>query len=170
MLEFRSSRVPRHVELRLSARPESVRRARSLVDDFGRELGVPLAQRDDLRLATSEVVANAVLHAAANVVVRVSEVRRGIRVEVHDDGPGAPELLGWDQSRASGRGLAIVEALTRRWGVRLDPGPLGKVVWFELSLSKLRWRRRPLRAPVLRPDRAGATGERRRPDGEPSLA
>jgi anti-sigma regulatory factor (Ser/Thr protein kinase) len=65
-------------------------------------------------LLTSEVVTNAVRHAATEIMLRVLADESTVRVEV------------------SGYGLHIVERLATRWGV--DPaGANGKVVWFELS-------------------------------------
>jgi hypothetical protein len=39
-----------------------------------------------------------------------------------------------DPSATSGRGLAIVDALSTTWGVKTDRG-VGKTVWFEVLLQ-----------------------------------
>ena len=85
----------------------------------------------DARLVVSELVTNAVLHAATeielNVVVRID----AIRIEVTDLGIDLPLL--WAGDDTSGRGLPIVEALSYAWGV-VELGT-GKTVWCELALS-----------------------------------
>lgn len=89
---------------------------------------------DSVVLATSEVVANALLHGEGRVMVEVRPSPDGVRVEVTDRGSGRPRLRrhhGEDDE--SGRGLHIVEMVTSRWGVTPStPGP-GKTVWFELD-------------------------------------
>jgi anti-sigma regulatory factor (Ser/Thr protein kinase) len=83
-------------------------------------------------LLTSELVANAVRHAHSEVDVRLSRTGSGVRIEVadHDPHPLAPRRPGPDDT--DGRGLYLVGALARDWGVRLSPP--GKTVWFELDL------------------------------------
>jgi signal transduction histidine kinase len=95
----------------------------------------PSPQLDDVMLAASELVTNAVVHGEGDVVVSVWTVP-GVRVEVADSGPGTPRLLtarGYDDE--SGRGLFIVDAVASRWGVLPKiPGP-GKAVWFEVDVA-----------------------------------
>ncbi len=83
-------------------------------------------------LLTSELVANAVRHAHSEVDVRLSRTASGIRIEVddYDPHPLAPRRPGPDDT--GGRGLYLVGALARDWGVRFSPP--GKTVWFELDL------------------------------------
>jgi anti-sigma regulatory factor (Ser/Thr protein kinase) len=82
-------------------------------------------------LLTSEVTANAVTHGQTGFDVRVSGTSDGVRVEVDDGAPGLPVMRRTDTTSVRGRGLLIVEALSRRWGVaRLDSR--AKTVWFEL--------------------------------------
>jgi sigma-B regulation protein RsbU (phosphoserine phosphatase) len=90
----------------------------------------------DARLVVSELVTNAVLHAATeielNVVVRID----AIRIEVTDLGIDLPHLWAGDDTSGHatrGRGLPIVEALSYAWGV-VELGA-GKTVWCELALS-----------------------------------
>ncbi len=85
-------------------------------------------------LLASEVVTNAVVHGDGMVQLAVSRVNgASLRVEVSDDGGGMP-LVGAQRADAeSGRGMAMVELMSTRWGTDLAVGPLGKTVWFELS-------------------------------------
>ena len=86
-------------------------------------------------LLVSEVVTNAVLHGAAGdsstIALHFAAVGDVLQVEVSDDGPGfEPRRDGAQPDAESGRGLGIVEALARSWGV--DTGRPTRV-WFELS-------------------------------------
>ena len=93
----------------------------------------PPTQLDDVMLAASELVTNAVVHGEGPVVVTVWTVP-AIRVEVGDSGPGTPQLLSGRGFHESGRGLLIVDAVASRWGVLPKiPGP-GKAVWFEVEV------------------------------------
>ena len=98
---------------------------------------LPPAQLDDVVLAASEVVANAVLHGAGPVTVWVWSGRRGLRVEVTDNGGGTPQLAqAVAPHEESGRGLLIVDEIADRWGVTpSDQGP-GKTLWFEIDSTK----------------------------------
>jgi uncharacterized protein YjbJ (UPF0337 family) len=86
---------------------------------------------DEAALLTSELVANAVLHAHSVVDLRLSRTGAGVRVEVadHDPHPLVPRRP--DPEDTGGRGLYLVGVLARDWGVRFSPP--GKTVWFELS-------------------------------------
>jgi serine/threonine-protein kinase RsbW len=65
-----------------------------------------------------------------DVVVRLTG--EAARVEVTDRSAAPPEPRVAGESDSSGRGLALVEALARRWGTRrLASG--GKTVWFEIA-------------------------------------
>ncbi|HEX2851034.1 MAG TPA: ATP-binding protein [Acidimicrobiales bacterium] len=87
---------------------------------------------DLAELLTSEIVTNAVVHAAGPAEVGVDRVGDAVRVEVVDAASALPDLRHVAPDAASGRGLAIVDALATRWGVQ-PRGTSGKVVWFELG-------------------------------------
>lgn len=84
-------------------------------------------------LLVSELVGNAVLHAGTEIGVAVR--RRGdlIRVEVSDGSPVLPQRKYYSATSATGRGLALVESLSERWGA--EHSGVGKTVWFELDAS-----------------------------------
>ena len=108
---------------------DSVPAARRWVDDQLR----PVA--DDVRrtvgLLTSELVTNAVLHAASPVTVTVHHESGAIRVEVADESSQLPTVKSYAEDAATGRGLHLVSALADSWGSRLRDE--GKIVWFELG-------------------------------------
>lgn len=85
-------------------------------------------------LAVSELVANAVLHARSDVTVRVFQVPGGVRVEVHDASPRQPAPRSYPSDATTGRGLALVAALARNWGV--EPTTAGKAVWCEIDQAE----------------------------------
>ncbi len=89
-------------------------------------------------LCLSEVVTNAVLHAATPSTVRVSFVDGAVLVSVKDRAgprrPGRPQATGDpDLLRVHGRGLQLLEALSSRWGNDRDAG--GTTVWFVLEAA-----------------------------------
>jgi anti-sigma regulatory factor (Ser/Thr protein kinase) len=79
-------------------------------------------------LVASELMANAVQHAAQLVELRVEFHDKYTRIDVFDDGDGWPRLRHVDPlSDTGGRGLSIVDRLSTAWGVEdLIPG---KQVW-----------------------------------------
>lgn len=83
-------------------------------------------------LALSEVVTNAALHAHTPIEVRIDVGADRLRVEVGDNNPSLPEQRQYDAQATTGRGMALVAALTDECGVR-SVGSLGKVVWFSIS-------------------------------------
>ncbi len=100
-----------------------------------RYLGAPCA---DVQLCVTELVANVVRHVGEGtpIRVRVARVERArIRVEVSDcDARARPVLRCADADDETGRGLALLEAVTLRWGV--EHGAKGKTVWCELGQTE----------------------------------
>ena len=86
----------------------------------------------DTLLCTSELVSNAVIHAATDGVVRLRRGGGRIRVEVFDgDVHRQPVPRDFDRSSVTGRGLRLVMDLSLAWGIEEQPD--GKMVWFELG-------------------------------------
>jgi anti-sigma regulatory factor (Ser/Thr protein kinase) len=90
--------------------------------------------RHDLAMAISELVANAVRHApivtGGQVRLVVESSAHGVRVEVHDPGNGFDPTL--DPPGLGGRGLAIVAAVAKSWGIEAIDHTL---VWCQLASS-----------------------------------
>lgn len=119
------------LELQLPHTSESVRRARRTIAAFLDPSEVPVSVVEDLLLLVSELVTNAVVHAASPAVVRLDADVTRIKVAVADrDAEGAPRVTGSDPLSSSGRGVMLVDRLASRWGVEVQCD--GKVVWFEL--------------------------------------
>ena len=91
---------------------------------------------DALRLATSELVSNAVRHSGCGpsehirllVDVKADLVRVEVEQSTSTSGIAIAERL--DRGSEGGFGLSIVESLSLRWGV--TPGLPGRV-WFEMA-------------------------------------
>lgn len=89
---------------------------------------------EDAGIVVSELVTNAVQHAAESVRLRLHLLLNGkgcVNIAVVDDSPEVPVVQDPAIDAEAGRGLVIVEQLSRRWGVDLQPGR-GKRVWAEL--------------------------------------
>ena len=121
--------------LSLGPGPRGVQSARRWVVDTCHDIG-----RSDLvecaELGVSELVTNALLHAATPISVRVRGTREHPRVEVRDASPEPPLLPasklddGDDDLLVTfGRGLSIVARCSRAWGADIEDE--GKIVWFE---------------------------------------
>jgi anti-sigma regulatory factor (Ser/Thr protein kinase) len=91
----------------------------------------------DAAIVISELMSNALRHAKPlpGAVIRVGWMLASDHVELEvSDGGGAttPTRNDPGQSATSGRGLGIVEKLSRRWGVRQDSGEM--TVWAEVPV------------------------------------
>lgn len=85
----------------------------------------------DAELVASEVVTNALLHAGPPVELSIRITPPRVRVEVSDRTRSTPVPLGAGGQSMTGRGLSLIEGLTRAWGVAPNNG--GKTVWAELE-------------------------------------
>lgn len=86
----------------------------------------------DLPLLVSELVTNACAHGAEPIRVHLDVGQARVRVEVEDGSPKMPEVKRPDRRSTVGRGLLIVESLSRAWGA--ERAGAGKVVWAELLI------------------------------------
>ncbi|MFD4994546.1 SpoIIE family protein phosphatase [Streptomyces buecherae] len=114
---------------RFPQRPESVATARRFVRGALDGTYAPLV--DTAVLLVSELVTNAVVHAATEIEVSVRAVGSRVCVRVSDQRPDrglAPRAC--PPYAGTGQGLAVVEQLTWRHGVEI--GDDHKTVWFEL--------------------------------------
>jgi anti-sigma regulatory factor (Ser/Thr protein kinase) len=125
----------RILELDLSPHPSSVGRARTFVSEALERWAVPEETEQLARLAISELVTNAIVHARTHVVVRVRPEADAVWVGVTDQDDTLPVLVHTAPDRDGSRGLAIVEAVARRWGVDQQFSRPGKTVWFTVGLD-----------------------------------
>ncbi|MFE9312851.1 ATP-binding protein [Streptomyces sp. NPDC006706] len=132
----------------LPREPESVPVARRIVRHTLADWRLPELV-DAAELVVCELSANAVEH-AQHAVFRVT-LQRGpgdrVRVAVTDKSKAVPVLCPLDDEAEGGRGLALVAAVSSRWGT--DPLAWGKRVWADLE---------PERPGEPRPDSTAPTG------------
>lgn len=91
----------------------------------------------DVLLAVSELVTNAIEHGSGEVVLELlNQSGRCLRVQVTDQGQGAnPALVPLAPDSPRSRGLAIVAAVSSAWGHDADDA--GLCVWAEFPLLRL---------------------------------
>ncbi|WP_350309767.1 ATP-binding protein [Streptomyces yunnanensis] len=90
----------------------------------------------EVELCVSELVSNVIRHVGDGTTVTVhvatTEDGRRTRIEVTDPDPRAlPVLLRAGVDDESGRGIALLDAVALRWGVR--QGAVSKTVWCEVA-------------------------------------
>ncbi|MDN3269197.1 ATP-binding protein [Streptomyces sp. MA15] len=132
-----------------TAHPEEVARLRRVV-----RLRLTAWGHDDLvdaaQLCVSELVSNIVTHVGTGTPgsLVLSEHAGRLRIEVHDpDTRALPTLVDAEVDAEGGRGMALVDAMADRWGVRVYEDH--KVTWCEFVVE--------------------GTSEPTAPDGEPSV-
>jgi anti-sigma regulatory factor (Ser/Thr protein kinase) len=115
----------------MASRPEAAARARRLAVSVMLKWGLE-TRAETVELLVSELVGNAVRHTGGGFGLRMRRRRGWIRVEVRDPSRALPCLLPVCDLDVSGRGLFLVDRLSDRWGVDLQPR--GKTTWFELRV------------------------------------
>ena len=123
----------RVIELELGEGDDPTRRARAFCYGVLSTWQLPPLVRDDIVLAVSELVANALLYGGAAEQLRLRRSATRIVIEVFDREPTMPRPRIADADAESGRGLFLVRRVARRWGARAVPG--GKAVWCEFDLT-----------------------------------
>jgi anti-sigma regulatory factor (Ser/Thr protein kinase) len=89
---------------------------------------------DDVTLAIGELASNAVLHARTHFTVILSLSGERLTVAVADHNPRLPVAVKPPPGAISGRGLVLVEAVSRAWGVRPEASGR-KLIWAEFVVS-----------------------------------
>ena len=112
--------------LTLPAELKSVSQARRFLRDAlekwkvtGFELAAPQV--------LTELVTNAALHARSAYTVHLRAEPDAVLIEVTDSSPALPQARHYGPGATTGRGIALVEALSAAWGVQSSP--TGKTVW-----------------------------------------
>jgi anti-sigma regulatory factor (Ser/Thr protein kinase) len=91
------------------------------VDDF--DLGGPQV--------LTELATNAALHARSAYTVHLVLEPGALLLEVTDSSPALPQHRHYGTDATTGRGIALVEALSTAWGV--ESSPTGKTVWCRVA-------------------------------------
>lgn len=129
-------RILRAVATPLEPRPEAVSRARRTVHETLAAWGLDNLV-DDMVLVASELVTNALQHASGPIVMVLQQRDETVLVEVADVSSALPVPRSESADDESGRGLALVEALSDDWGYRRRGNRRGKWVWCSWSLSPM---------------------------------
>ncbi|MDG4806039.1 ATP-binding protein [Micromonospora sp. WMMD1120] len=111
----------------LSPTVTAARQARELVSAGCERWGMP-ALVDPATIAVTEMVNNVVAHARTPMTVRLAPRDSTLHLAVRDHSAQQPTFAGMSPpTRAGGRGLLLIDSVTRRWGSTALPD--GKVVW-----------------------------------------
>ena len=90
-------------------------------------------QLEAATLIVSEMVTNALLHAGTMLELSVARCEDRLRLAVADGNTGRPQPQPLDTAGVTGRGMLLVAAFSRAWGV-LPTVDGGKVVWAVLDV------------------------------------
>jgi anti-sigma regulatory factor (Ser/Thr protein kinase) len=126
-----------HRRLRLAPLATGVRDARAFAAQALQDWRLPHLV-DPAALVVSELVTNSILHAATTVCVSLNRADGDIRVAVSDESDDLPasHRAGHPADDSlCGRGLLLVQALSRDWGV-FPSRSQGKTVWSVLGSSR----------------------------------
>ncbi|MFG3000430.1 ATP-binding protein [Streptomyces sp. NPDC048340] len=131
----------RHCVVELQALPLRIGQIRRIVSAQLRHWQLdPLIDR--AALGVTELLSNVHRHAQPHKTCTVEiELRLGrLTVSVCDSDPRLPvrRELEADALETSGRGLALVEAVSETWGARRHADGTGKAVWFSLRATPAR--------------------------------
>jgi anti-sigma regulatory factor (Ser/Thr protein kinase) len=124
---------PLRREVTLPCSQESSRWGRHLVGRTCQEWGIPETIPDAV-VITSELIDNMVQHARSEGQLRLELRRTALCIAVSDADPRRPQLRLPGLSAPGGRGLVLVDRLSRTWGTAPCLGG-GKVVWVVLPVS-----------------------------------
>lgn len=113
------------------ARTFCTRRLSSVLEHRGAVEGVVA----DAAAIASELVTNAVAAGSSSINLFIALSDSAVRIEVVDDAGGEVVAGRPSATDIKGRGLLIVAALAREWGVSWDNGI--KNVWAELDLPPM---------------------------------
>lgn len=128
--------------VQLPCDPVSGRLARRLVERTCHEWGIPGMAADAVVVA-SELTENMVYHARSDGWLRLDLRSSMLTIAVADAEPRPPRLRAPGLPAAGGRGLVLVDKLSRTWGTSSQLSG-GKVVWAILTVaSRTRTRAHP---------------------------
>lgn len=131
LLERITEDTPNAAVIELAPRLQSAEAARRFVHDRCEDWGCS-AITDAATLIVSELVTNAIVHAATPSELRAQWSNGVLRLEVMDNAEGSPpDPRIAEPDDEGGRGLLLVDALSTAWGV--ESTDHGKVVWAELA-------------------------------------
>jgi anti-sigma regulatory factor (Ser/Thr protein kinase) len=117
----------------LPASALSSRAARTFTRETLDEWRVPMAY--EVLHVVNELVTNAVVHTAGPVTLALDLRGEVVRIVVADESKVLPAERAPDLASTGGRGLILVAAMSRTWGVRDRDG--GKTVWADVAIERI---------------------------------
>ncbi|GFH34685.1 ATP-binding protein [Streptomyces pacificus] len=129
------SEASRHCTVELQALPPRIGQIRRIVSAQLRYWQLDRLI-DQAALGVTELLTNVHRHAQPDKLctVEMELLFDRLTVSVHDHDPRIPMLGSAGPLETTGRGLALVEAVSESWGVR-PKGDDGKAVWFTLPTA-----------------------------------
>lgn len=127
------SEPSRHCTVELQALPSRIGQVRRIISAQLRYWHLdPLI--DQAALGVTELLTNVHRHAQPDksCTVDIELLLDRLTVSVHDHDPRVPTVNEADSFATSGRGLALIAAVSESWGVR-PSGAAGKAVWFTFA-------------------------------------
>lgn len=121
--------------VKLPPRAQSAQQARAFTLESCQQWALPPQVVNAATDLASELVANAVAHSTAMVVLALERGAGSLLVRVWDDGAGLPRLLPYRPGVSErGLGLRLVRQLSTHWGVAEESE--GKWVWARVALDE----------------------------------
>lgn len=114
-------------EITLAPQPRSVAAARRFVREH-LDFHDLQTLEEDVILVASELATNAVVHAGTPFTVTITASADTVILSVKDDSSAQPIRGDAEVGDSAGRGLAIVDVVSRDWGMVVDLC-VGKSVW-----------------------------------------
>jgi serine/threonine-protein kinase RsbW len=127
--------TPRALDVAMCPARVRVSQARRITRAFMRLWGLPESLGDDVRVAVSELVTNAIEHGCGTVGLRMRHTDDELRVEVTDESSAPARLRDSDDEDVCGRGLFLVASLADAWGVSDN----GRTTWAAFTLAGKTW-------------------------------
>ncbi|MFD9907632.1 ATP-binding protein [Streptomyces sp. NPDC059063] len=128
------------VKWQMPRSPRSAGRARALLREQLTAWKIDGEVADTAELLLSELVTNSIQHAhvpaGREIGVRIAHYEGLLRIEVADANTKQPAPCEARADDEGGRGLALVIALSERWGCCPRAYGIGKAVWVELRLPQ----------------------------------
>lgn len=139
--EVREPATANRLELRFLSRAENVALARLLTAALVAEEELTLAELDEIKVAVSEAVSNAIIHGYQGredcwVELSLARAQGQLIVSVHDDGVGMADVEqaqrpNWSGSGRLGLGFAFMHSFMDQVEVSSRPGQGTTVVLFK---------------------------------------
>jgi anti-sigma regulatory factor (Ser/Thr protein kinase) len=122
----------RSYRLPLPPHPIASRQAHRVLEWALRDWVVERETADNTRVVLSEIVTNALTHSLEVFHLALGFDGDHVLVEVWDGGDGIPQVGLPESLAVNGRGMFLVDALSKEWGVRPDAEG-GKTVWAKIA-------------------------------------